>query len=681
MMPCGEQERERELKGNDLRRLLRPYNPSTNSLTPLQVLLQTAAYRLITIEQFQQVQQASRGRGSADIKRLVWPQEIQRPEARKVRSRPDVAERMKAAGDIDHTVVTWTWHRLCKAPAHGLPLKDALLAANKVTLEALELANIHVLRMCRKGKAVPVLDQTFFYRCCNAVCVDESGDRVMVHADAELDETAKQLAARRAITDYQPVTQKHMRPILQVLSRDMATAAANMVRGTYYRRFYRWVRATLDCSSKYASRICGQVWEDDRHKPSADPFVMRARAMLPDAPLNDRYIHLYVPQLYAFQRSSTSAFSLLPHKGNFKTSYLTINTNTLRALLLMAGVKEVPKEERFLQDKALWWRRMFDVRKLETSRRTFAYEVSTDGRGVSVVMTKPKRKATAACEPLLPALAEGVTVRSVDPGARCLFTSAGITYHGQGEPSVAVPTRRCTGGEFYHKAGYTRAAQKEREWLQSTPEVAAAVKDVPQRRYKSVTDGITLLKYLWPRLAMMMDHYGAGRYKNTRMSRRIGAARQLTAMCRELVGEGKDKASVIIGFGDWSATTHHRTSTPGPARRFRRELARYATVVDVDESYTSKTCSCCHQQRLENMRCRSLCTVRAKKVKTATGWSREVRTKEVRTVKVHGVLHCTNSDCQGKTWDRDLNAARNILEITMCRLLGWPRPRWFAKQQ
>jgi hypothetical protein len=643
----------------DVRKLLRPYNKSANHLTPAQTVLQAASYRLITTDQFNQIQRDVRGRGSKDIKQLVWPLESQRPTPQKLRSRPDVAERMKLAQEIDHSVVTWSWNKICKTPAHALPIQQALTAANKIAFEGFELANIHILRLCAEKKPISPLDQSFYYRCCNAVCVDKKGKRVVIKEDKELDKTAENYTKWRSSSSYEPIAKQQMRPIMQVLSRDMATCTSNMIQATFYSRFFKWIRNTLGCSTKYTKNICAQVWGDQQDNATQDPFIQRARSLIPSFPLVDKHIHTYINPLYLFQRSSRC--SLLPHKGSFKTSFLTINTNTLRTLMLMAGIEGVPDESAFLQNKSLWWRRMFNVHKLETCTRSFAYEIATDGRSVSIVMSKPKK---ACSEANLPELTVGTNIWSLDPGARCIFTSTGIRYNGQGEPSTVLTTKKCTGREYYHKAGYTKTNKLERKWLLSDSKVQEALSDMPIRHYTSVHGGRQRLEYVWSKYELVSSHFGQRRYKNVRITRRINGLRQLRSMCLSLTEGSTDKKATIVGFGDWSATTHHRTSTPGPSKRFRNELARIATVVDVGEQYTSKTCSNCHLQCLENMRCQGKCK----------------KTKQVQKVKVHGVLHCTNSECKGKTWDRDINAARNILEITMCQLLGWPRPSCFAKQ-
>jgi len=43
------------------------------------------------------------------------------------------------------------------------------------------------------------------------------------------------------------------------------------------------------------------------------------------------------------------------------------------------------------------------------------------------------------------------------------------------------------------------------------------------------------------------------------------------------------------------------------------------------------------------------------------------------------VLRCANSSCRANVWNRDVNAARNILELLCARLLGFERIPEFAR--
>ena len=98
---------------------------------------------------------------------------------------------------------------------------------------------------------------------------------------------------------------------------------------------------------------------------------------------------------------------------------------------------------------------------------------------------------------------------------------------------------------------------------------------------------------------------------------------------------------------------------PGPSSRLRKELVKYAKVIDIDEYRTSKTCNECGQRNFKNM------------INRQPG---------SRSQTVHAVLHCKTSGCQSMTMNRDVNASRNKLKITVRRLGGVEPPECSARQ-
>jgi hypothetical protein len=125
---------------------------------------------------------------------------------------------------------------------------------------------------------------------------------------------------------------------------------------------------------------------------------------------------------------------------------------------------------------------------------------------------------------------------------------------------------------------------------------------------------------------------------------------------------------VIVGFGDWRGSIGSPISRKctGPLQEIRRELKARPNVCmhEVDEAYSSKRCCCCHGDTV-NMRV---------VVKSETGKK-----------KVHKVLHCKKSSMNGseircgRTFDRDFNAAQNMLFLTRTFIKGWPRPERFKR--
>jgi transposase len=130
-----------------------------------------------------------------------------------------------------------------------------------------------------------------------------------------------------------------------------------------------------------------------------------------------------------------------------------------------------------------------------------------------------------------------------------------------------------------------------------------------------------------------------------------------------------DRSLVVVGFGDWKGG--HKS----PVRRrtieeikLTLQARRNVKLAIISEFRTAITCSCC-MGRLVNM-----------VAKTTIRQDDGTKVMRDKKFKVHKVLHCNSRTCrqeidyQGTTWNRDVNASRNILELTLCVAKGMPRP-------
>ena len=109
---------------------------------------------------------------------------------------------------------------------------------------------------------------------------------------------------------------------------------------------------------------------------------------------------------------------------------------------------------------------------------------------------------------------------------------------------------------------------------------------------------------------------------------------------------------VLVEYGVWSRHDGISGHASSPVKGLRKALKKRATVVPIDEYRTSKLCSDCHSPLDQAL----LLT--------------KSRDNEVVLKKTRNVLRCTSSDCKANFWGRDVNAARNILSLLKCKLLG-----------
>ncbi|RLN52836.1 hypothetical protein BBJ29_004049 [Phytophthora kernoviae] len=148
----------------------------------------------------------------------------------------------------------------------------------------------------------------------------------------------------------------------------------------------------------------------------------------------------------------------------------------------------------------------------------------------------------------------------------------------------------------------------------------------------------------------------------------------------------KASKQVCIVYGDWSRRTGIKSHASGPVKGLVEVLKRRATVIPMDEYRTSITCSCCHQ-RLKQARLRT--KMKRKEDEVGTRQKERLSMKEVREIVemarfrnlkmtdkkivlkcTRNVLCCTNSECKDNFWNRDVNAARNMLELLKSGLKG-----------
>ena len=566
------------------------------------------------------------------------------------KGRPHVAARAAENRSNTFHVVKLSLARLLTDSGRTLPIQHAVERLKTLTVEAYMFANLLIVRHLEAGRPVPKPDQSFYYRCLCAV--SDTGCRT----DVDVTENEAVYNAMRP-PEYQAVDRSHLAGMIETTARRMATATSNHILTNFYRRFSRYAKLCLDMDGREAHTFVTAVFAE--HYGGSSPLVQHFRQSMPrptTAALRSTP-HLFFTVLWQIERfygrhhdmRGVRGFSILPFSSGFAADHVKIDTAGLWSLLKASGI-DVPGRPQFMQPeiRSLFWRSCFDVYKIETRTKKFADEIVTDGKAVSVLLKRPKRDVPDEDRELNPD--DYDVAWGVDPGMRDMFVAS--SSDGQ--------SARCSSGEFYNDAGYVRSQQRRRHWLRNDPEIAEIERNMPRKKRASVQSVTAHATYVLRHIDVLMAFYGAKRFRNLRFSRYCASKKKLDQLCRRLSEKGK---RTLVGFGDWSIKTANgvvKGCRPGPTNRLRRELRRYATVIDIDEYRTSKTCNCCKQHSFYNMILRR----------------RDPTTGVTKSSKIHGVLHCGTSGCLSATVNRDVNASRNILELTECLLQGRPRPAW-----
>eukprot|EP00798_Chlamydomonas_sp_ICE-L_P003340 gene3340-biopygen21104 len=299
------------------------------------------------------------------------------------------------------------------------------------------------------------------------------------------------------------------------------------------------------------------------------------------------------------------------------------------------------------------WRKYFNVRAVETQSVRFGGRILTDGKAVSIQMKRdtadifedaegfPKDATVNACN-------EAVTYKGarrvgVDPGMTDIVTIA--------SDNTKKEIRSFSSAKFSEMAGYnTNLEGHVKSYLAALP--------------------------------VLLTHRFDKGYRSMRFLRFMGKQKTIEEVCNTIAPRNE---VTVVGFGNWSNQGYGiRLSCSGPIKEIRQRLSRRENVLfkNVDEYKTSCTCHGCFN-RLVNMKATSTLW-RWRKV-TENGVEVNRRVKEVvNNNKVHKVLHCCNSvpsvtsRC-GATWNRDVNASKNLLLLLVVWMDEKERPANFCR--
>ncbi len=600
--------------------------------------------------------------------------------------------------------------------------------------EAYALANFHILRLFSSGKAtspkLPKIDRNLYYRCLVGLA-DANTKKGTLSEDL--------LASIAAFQALKPpgFSQVNVRgcdfnQILASASKTMATMATNHLwmnlaqrvktylswRHPDLRRQHKLIvdalvikpKASLDTFFAPKTNASPQLIEKlGRARDVAQE--LRSVMQLPSGAQYASRAHLTLPlyfkmlcetetqkleQQRKFEEPSTSTtrpkrrvryrtFTLLPMKGGYTTSYVQFSTMAFLGLLKRMKKAKFDGDGRNLSDeqKKNVWASVCNLKAVETygyerdedgnrqlSRR-FGGQIVTDGCSLSILM---KRKACIVC----PAQGEDAVARArahiqaktaqgivgIDPGFSDVVT---VTSGNDGK------TKSFSSAEYYQGAMYNTSRRRTDKW---NAETRGLVESIPTCETASVDRFTAHLQAYLLHLPALIQHRMAKGYRNMRFLRYCWKKRMVQRIS-EFIAPRKEETDevTIVGFGDWQGGHGSPISrrTCGPLQEIKLDLRsrRDVVLLDVDEFRTSITCNTCHG-RLCNM----------KGVTTHRVDHRDGTIRQLTNQKVHKVLHCNSNVCRSHnhtTWNRDVNASKNILMLAVLMLKGWGRPVAFCR--
>lgn len=93
----------------------------------------------------------------------------------------------------------------------------------------------------------------------------------------------------------------------------------------------------------------------------------------------------------------------------------------------------------------------------------------------------------------------------------------------------------------------------------------------------------------------------------------------------------------VIGWGNWGKSSNLKGTSPSPGIGIRRKMSSYFTTVIINEHLTSQICPCCRQEKV-------------------------LKNPELKGIKRHHLLRCTNDKCNSRWWNRNVVGSFNILD-------------------
>lgn len=581
--------------------------------------------------------------------------------------------------------------RLCKK------FDDMVMGLNRVMGEAYAFANFHILRQLSSTTPAPAtkIDRNFYYRCILAVSVTNCRKDTL---SAALVDSMQAFDILRT-TPSNKIDMRDYNQVMADLSIIMATMAVNHLWTNIARRveaYVKWrypglkghwktiARAVVDMPNASLKKVfaltgsaavqanklaASKVAEELRAimpLPSGQQFACRANLTLPmyhkilkdtEMALHDQKASLITNGGIKSKRAPRlRMFTLLPAKSGFTISHIPISSMMLMKVLKMLKLEKINGDGRDA-DVTSYWKKYFNLNAVETRNTRFGNRIVTDGCAVSVLLQK---KTCICCTKSNPESIKCTRFVGIDPGFTSVVTCS----------DTVGPTCSYSSKQYYHDAKIYASRRRTDRWNKET----AADIDHNALTFKTANIGVMeagITEYL-RLLPELLQHRASKGYRNMRFMRFVHKQKAIQYIC-DMIAPPKEITKV--GFGDWSCGYNSPISrrTCGPIQQVKLELKGRANVEfhDIDEHKTSVTCFGCYN-RLCNQKAE---TTRKKKdgIKTTSHG------------KVHSVLHCKNSDggasCCKTTWNRDVNASKNMLMLMMLEHHGMPRPAVFCRAE
>jgi hypothetical protein len=541
------------------------------------------------------------------------------------------------------TVVKSTLNQFCNKDLIKQKLNQHVLNSNKIIFEVYKFTNLHLLRCFRDEKDLPILNQSFFYKCC--CYVSEMYHRKSNIKTVSFDKTFEIYRLSRP-KEYKPAYRDNLGGILAYIAKQMVTSTTNHLVLNFYKRFNRYIKNRYNLDPKEAYAICKGLYDKDY--TGDNEIVIKYRTILDNNPPYSFFVKRDPSQILTIYneiltfniQNNKRLFSLLPNKNGFTMNYITVDKTVLRDLLVSIKLPNF-KKDHFNANTQTYWNKFFHIQKFETSNKKF-HSFLTDGVVVSIILEKTDVIKSKPKEFIY----NNQELVALDPGLRMLFVGC------NDKDNTII---NCSGKSYYHDTGVNRINDKQRRYYLKNPEVLSYFRNMPVGKTNDIVQFCKHLTYCLEKLDKVLEfHYNIS-FRKWHFTKYILEQKKMNELCK-LISKKEhinEQSKVVVGFGDWSNPNDsiikgHRR---GPVLKLKRHLRKWCKVLDVNEFRTSKLCCKCYT---------------------------ETQRVSYNGIKVNSVLRCLNNECR-MVIDRDINGCKNILKMLMVSLNQIELPTQFNR--
>lgn len=638
------------------------------------------------------------------------------------RKRPDKAAHAAHKKTVDERCVKMKHNSICKSPDLAQALSNSVRCQTQMAIEASRLYNLHVLSSLTSGQPVEIDSSSYFRTALCLVSTVQQKGRGLGPSFLGLQTVFDESYKEHRCADFKPPSRDGQAQMTTYLSQQMYTNARTMVSCHLLKRLRKLValevvRMTLKPGYRFVSRFEAKhvnkivtgimdslIKNEEYTMPTSSPLAVeieriqswvqslknRFPLLFPIVKVKKRWTE-YIPLLHHIsgifethivQRQQTKLgckkgiklFSLLPI-ASLTAKHVRIDTTVLQELAKHAGLDA--------REEGIWDRYWSASKTVQghkgQSVRKFGRMLDTNGVAVSIHFEKPKNDSDAVededaeASVLTSDQAESQYAKETsrldkqvqkavipDDITRCIAIDPGgnTMAYGvmEGDCKANKQSIECGTAEYRHIALMDRMQQHRKQLLTSSG-LEAEVCNIPTPRGSTVASMSEHLAYLLPRLESFLKHYGTQRQMNMKFTAYSRKQMAMQTMVNRIAPKDEQ---VLLAYGAADFPHAMKGNVASAYQRLKKHLIRQpnVTLVNVGECNTSQNCCCCH--------------IRMKNAVKEVVDGEEVVKEPIHAVKV--CPHCLT------TWNRDLNAARNIAFLFRTLRSGGQRPERFRLQ-